>query len=292
MKEQIQSDMVCLPRIFVVGCPRSGTTLLQSLLAANSHITSFPETHFFEKLFSGWPLLAALGIASRTVWPHWKIVMEAIGHPELSEYLPPHAVFVRQYSNAFVRVLDKLTFEDHKSIWIEKTPGHLRYVSQIEELVENARFVHIVRAGVENIASLHQIAELYPGTWSKWYGTIDQCIERWVEDVRRSQNCSIMKNHYVVMYDQLVDFPSDLLTELCQFIGIPFEENMLTDYTQSASKLILKQEQWKSSVFDQIQKAKESKFNKVFDERERQYVLNRIPEDLLGFALPLQEQIK
>ena len=101
-----------------------------------------------------------------------------------------------------------------------------------------------------------------------------------------------MKNHHVVMYDQLVDFPRELLTELCRFIGIPFEENMLNDYSKTASKLILKQEQWKSSVFDQIQKAKESKFNKVFDERERQYVLNRIPEDLLGFALPLQEQIK
>ena len=34
-------------RIFIVGCPRSGTTLLQSLLAAHPQIHSFPETHFF-----------------------------------------------------------------------------------------------------------------------------------------------------------------------------------------------------------------------------------------------------
>jgi hypothetical protein len=33
-------------RLFLVGCPRSGTTLLQSLLAAHPQIASFPESHF------------------------------------------------------------------------------------------------------------------------------------------------------------------------------------------------------------------------------------------------------
>lgn len=33
--------------IFVVGVPRSGTTLLQSLLSAHSSTYSLPETHFF-----------------------------------------------------------------------------------------------------------------------------------------------------------------------------------------------------------------------------------------------------
>lgn len=32
-------------RVFIVGCPRSGTTLLQCLLAAHSQMISFPETH-------------------------------------------------------------------------------------------------------------------------------------------------------------------------------------------------------------------------------------------------------
>ena len=39
-------------RIFIVGVPRSGTTLLQSLLAAHSELTSFTESHFFSRYFS------------------------------------------------------------------------------------------------------------------------------------------------------------------------------------------------------------------------------------------------
>src|SRR5687768_3975926 len=38
-------------RIFVVGCPRSGTTLVQSLLAAHSKIVTFTESHLFDKGF-------------------------------------------------------------------------------------------------------------------------------------------------------------------------------------------------------------------------------------------------
>ena len=53
-------------RIFLVGCPRSGTTLLQSLLAAHPDITSFPESHFFRHLIDNrrW-LHRTFGIASK-----------------------------------------------------------------------------------------------------------------------------------------------------------------------------------------------------------------------------------
>src|SRR4051794_7029657 len=42
--------------IFVVGAPRSGTTLVQCILSANSQAYSLPETHFFSVV------LPALGV--------------------------------------------------------------------------------------------------------------------------------------------------------------------------------------------------------------------------------------
>ena len=43
-------------RVFVVGCPRSGTTLLQSILLTNPSIISFPESHFLSICFGGAPI--------------------------------------------------------------------------------------------------------------------------------------------------------------------------------------------------------------------------------------------
>ncbi len=39
--------------IFVVGYPRSGTTLLQALMATQGNLATFPETHFFSTVYAG-----------------------------------------------------------------------------------------------------------------------------------------------------------------------------------------------------------------------------------------------
>ncbi|MFT6629815.1 MAG: hypothetical protein ACJA1R_003098, partial [Flavobacteriales bacterium] len=44
--------MLTSPPIFVIGAPRSGTTLVQSLLAAHPQLTSVPETSFFSRFIS------------------------------------------------------------------------------------------------------------------------------------------------------------------------------------------------------------------------------------------------
>ena len=54
--------------VFVVGCPRSGTTLVQCILSASSSAFSLPETHFFS-----W-VLPTLGVQPKDV-PNWSSVL-------------------------------------------------------------------------------------------------------------------------------------------------------------------------------------------------------------------------
>ena len=224
-------------RIFLVGCPRSGTTLLQSLLAANSGLASFPETHFYERLPSGKPLLYKLGIAARRARPYWRTFLDQVGHPEMVAFLPWEAIFTSQYSRAFVSVLDTLSIDRGKDKWLEKTPGHLRRIDLIEEFVDRARFVHIIRNGADNIASLFEVGNKYPETWYPWYGTLDQCIQRWIVDIRISHKYLDKKEHRVVRYEELIANPRDVLLGLCDFLDLPFEEGMLSDYAEIADHL-------------------------------------------------------
>ena len=52
----MRTGQLILPQnpVFIVGNGRSGTTLLQSLLATQNGVYSFPETHFFSHVY---PLL-------------------------------------------------------------------------------------------------------------------------------------------------------------------------------------------------------------------------------------------
>ena len=275
-------------RVFIVGCPRSGTTLLQSLLAANSHIVSFPETHFYEKLFGG-RLRSTLGIPSRKVKSHWKNVLEEIGHTEMGSFLPKHPLFIRQYSSTFLRILDTLTRNQGKQVWLEKTPGHLHVIDEIERYVPHPQFIHILRNGEDNIASLFEAGKRYPKYWSHEFGTLDQCIQSWVIDIRLSLKYTQAENHRVINYECLVSHPKVVLEKLCTFIGVPFEAEMVSNYAKSADQLILEMEPWKTSVKDPIT-TKTRRFHEYLNKEQRQYTRSQIPEDLLDHFHPEQGQ--
>ena len=273
-------------RIFLVGCPRSGTTLLQCLLTANSQLASFPETHFYERIVSGKKLPKALGLARRRARHFWGLFVREINHPEMEALLPRHAIFLSQYSAAYVRILDGLSLEQGRSMWLEKTPGHLRRIPEIQRLVPNAKFVHILRNGEDAIASMFHVASKYGESWAPWYGTLDQCIDRWTRDIQISQKHAGQPGHVLIRYEELLADPEKVLNHLCQFIGIPFESSMLTEYARRADDLIYEGEAWKSSVREPIWREQPRRFREYLDEGQRQHVRARVPGHLVPYLTP------
>ncbi len=264
-------------RYFIVGCPRSGTTLLQSLLASHSVINSFPESHFFCNLFGDYePKRRMLGIASRRIYPRIREFLKESGQEEVGSYLPKKLVFVDQYTNFFVHLLDRLTLEKKKKIWIEKTPPHLHYIDYIERKVSNARFIHIVRNGTDVVTSIYDLRNRYPDIWYGQNNQISDCFERWIKDIKITLKHIDKTNHYCVRYESLIADTEAELKKLCQFMQISFESNMLTQYSKQAKKVSLSRETWKESVGEKIQSKQSQKFRKILSLEEQTYVISQL----------------
>ncbi|MGK7895452.1 MAG: sulfotransferase [Xenococcus sp. (in: cyanobacteria)] len=264
-------------RLFIVGCPRSGTTLLQSLLAAHPQIASFPESHFFESLAPINPLIRSLGMglaSGQRAKKRFKHFLSIIEREKMEEYLPSFPLFMSQYANAFVQVLDELTEEQGKSLWIEKTPGHLKQIELIEKLVKEAKFLHIVRNGADSVASLYQVYQKH----SQWGGArnIDECISRWTEDVEITRNYLPKENHTLVRYEELVANTQEAIADVCSFLNVPFEPVMLQEYGNAAQKVVRKDESWKASVGEPIKNVNGRKLYQLFDEKQREYILEEV----------------
>ncbi len=243
-------------RIFVVGVPRSGTTLVQSLLAAHSTTTSYTESHFFDRHFTHLPLLGGP-------------VLTRDPHPRLREFLaenheePPTAAAglaakalrvrpllplqTRAVARLLLRVLDELTLRRGRSRWIEKTPRHLRYLPFLERMSgpePRLAFVHVIREGLEVVASLHQASQ----SWERPYD-LAACVRRWNADVGFSLGRVGSPTDCFVFYEELTTRPEATLRRLLAGLGLDWEPEILEGYAATAGRLVTRQEEgWKADL--------------------------------------------
>ncbi|MGL5084038.1 MAG: sulfotransferase family protein [Microcoleaceae cyanobacterium] len=267
--------------IFLVGCSRSGTTLLQSLLAAHPEIASFPESQFFHHLLPSQyeRRRYTLGLVSGRLRPRLEIFFnDEMGRPELMNDLPQIG-FLGYYTRKFMGVLKRLAQEQGKSILLEKTPDHIYYIESIEKFVPNARFIHLIRNGADVIASLYEVTHKYPKPWGG-ARSIDVCIQDWLRAITASKKYLPGSNHIGVCYEQLVQEPELVLKKLCKFIGIEFSDQMLLNYRSEGEKLSL--DHTGRQVSRDLKSRNSQKFYEVFTPAEQAYVLEKISQVDLG----------
>ncbi|PSN18791.1 sulfotransferase [filamentous cyanobacterium CCP5] len=262
-------------RIFIVGCPRSGTTLLQSLVASHPQIQSFPESKFFNTLVTPGSRRSKLGLPTTVARKGLTQFLNDIGHPGTKEVITPRTIFLIQYVNAFVKVLDSITLEKGKICWLEKTPSHIQRINFIEKFVCDPKFIHIVRNGEDVVASLYEVCKKYPDVW-QGPRSIEQCLNRWINDVRIT-SCHLHKqNHLLVRYERLAENPVDETKRILTFIGLSTDGFDLQNYKSSARGFMREHEEWKLSVTEDIQLTKHKKFFKIFDESQRKLIAEKV----------------
>lgn len=272
-------------RIFIVGCPRSGTTLLQSILASHSQVKSFPESHVFffidANLRKPWDSLhKRFGILNPVAQKKVHQFLERIQKKELKRHLPKVPIFSRYYAKAFIEILDIITLEEKKAIWIEKTPQHLKCIQYIETVLPEAKFIHVIRNGSDVVASQYDASLKYPGDW-KSRNTVQKCINSWKTDFRISLQYKNRTNHRLIKYENLVNSPLEEVSKLCDFMEINFEEKMLSS-NRISSDFILNQEQWKAKSAQAIYNANGEKFYSLFNEQMREYILSKLAAEELN----------
>jgi len=259
-------------RIFVVGCPRSGTTLLQSLLSAHPRINSFPETHFFPKAYGNHPLKRIFTWPTLNVRGLLKQLVLDIGRPDLLP-LVNIRLWEPAFQKPFLRLLDKVTLDLDKDMWVEKTPRNLHYLDEIMQRIPKAKFIHIVRPGEDVVASLFEVTRSYP---QHWYGewSIDKCIKRWNHDILITKKWVGHDRHLIVSYENLIDNPHAAMRRVWGFLNIDSIRNFQKP-DASFKQIVRSEEKWKLKAAQPI-KRQEKKFDKLFSAEEKKYIIDRL----------------
>lgn len=263
-------------RLFLVGCSRSGTTLLQSLIAAHPNVVSFPESHFFVRLHSTRCWMNEIGLASRKAREVMEAYFQKIGAWKTYQaHSSPIMVRPQSLSKAFVNTFDDLARERGGGCWLEKTPRHVRYLPEIEDNVPNYHVIHLLRQGEATVASLYHAQNAYP---EKWGGaaTIEECCRRWKHDVTISLRYHGRTNHTVVTYDGLVTETEPTLQRVVEDVGLEYDSAMTEEYGAVSDEVIDSNEEWKEGVKRDIEHRQLKKFRKVFDPHQQERVSDQV----------------
>ncbi len=214
-----------LPKPFIVGVGRSGTTLLRLMLDAHPDITIPPETQFIRQLTSKCGLEEFFSVVtSEDTWCDFHI--DRIAFKNALTQLKSFSV------TEGLRLFYRFYADKHrKKIVGDKTPYYILNMTDIQFLLPEARFIHLIRDG-------RDVALSYRGLWFGPGDNIEAAAEFWSSRIQLArQQAPLLKHYLEVRFEQLILNPADVLMQICKFLEIPFSEKMLTYYMNADRRL-------------------------------------------------------
>jgi hypothetical protein len=226
------------PCVFVVGCPRSGTTLLQRMLDAHPLLAVANDTHFIvhavDAVAPAWrenPRLLSAEVERLVEWSRSYRRFRRLGLDAAAVDRAAHGA--HDFAAFVSRLYDELARAKGKPLAGDKTPGYVRHLPLLDALFPHARVVHLVRDGRD--VALSALAWATP---SKGPGRIPSWSEdpvavsalwwrRRVEAGRRDSGLLGPDRYLEVGYEELVASPGRILIGVARFLGLDFTEDMV-----------------------------------------------------------------
>jgi sulfotransferase family protein len=206
--------------VFVVGCPRSGTTYLYHvLLSAGNFAIYRAESQVFHLLE---PRFGDLSVAGnrRDLLAAWfksrlftatGLKPEPLGQRVLGEC---------RNGGDFLRiVMDEMAQQQGVKRWAECTPDHILYLPRIKRTIPDALVIHIIRDGRDVALSMEKQGwpKLLP--WDRMNRRMAGGVYwNWMVRVGQRDGAKLGADYIEVRYEDLVIKPREVLSRLSVFI--------------------------------------------------------------------------
>ena len=218
------------PYVFVVGCPRSGTTLLQRMLDAHPQLAVSNDPHFIP---------FAPGVAAGLDPPvtdeivEWLLGYRTFARLGLDERaVRDAAARAATFTELVALLYDAFGASRGKRLAGEKTPRYVRYLPLLHGLFPHARVVHLIRDGRDVALSTLEWArsDRGPGRFDLWTESpLATCALSWGWHITTGvrDGTALGPLYCEVRYEQLVADPADALLPVCEMLDLPFADEMI-----------------------------------------------------------------
>jgi len=186
--------------VFVVGCPRSGTTLVRQMLDHHPNLSCGPETLLLDTFAQlenrRWRQLRQFGV-DREQWRS-------------------------QIRDLFTWVHAQRADRYGKGRWVDKTPGYALILDFIDDLYPDCQVVHIMR-------DPHDVID----SWRRRLGPVAarQAVTKWPQHIRAARDFrdSHPSDRFTeIRYEDLVSEPRKVMESLLCWLHEPWDEDVIS----------------------------------------------------------------
>jgi protein-tyrosine sulfotransferase len=209
----------------ILGCPRSGTTLLRRLLGAHPNISAPGETYILTssaRFLASDPSIDGMQVG----------VVNGLGFLGVEE----EALLARLRAFA-VEFLEEHAAKSGKGRWLEKTAVDAFHVDAIERIFgDHANFICVTRHGLDVVCSMEEWCRksgAYPRELHVYIQQHSQPLiafaHAWVAAVNSILDFAERhpQNTMTLRYEDLVSAPEEMTNKILGFIGEPVVPDLL-----------------------------------------------------------------
>lgn len=215
---------LCPDPVFIVGSPRSGTTILAHALAQHSQFWTSDESQFLWDLFEGGRLNKNYQRQER--YDGSWLCKQGISRTEFLYYigLGLNTLFSSRSNNRR---------------WVDHTPGYSLMVDDLVELFPSALFLHIMRDGRKVVHSMiNYLNRRFPDKTREaiqksplppWATDFRQACKTWSVYVRKLLDFGkkYPQRYLLIRNEDLVTKPEVIWDEVFRFLHVSFEDSVI-----------------------------------------------------------------
>jgi tetratricopeptide (TPR) repeat protein len=192
--------------VFIVGMPRSGTTLVERILSSHSRLVSIGEFTEFPRLY---------GIKLRD-----QVAQDTSRSPAQASLDIDFAALGRAYCRAARELAGETT------AFVDKLPYNFMYCGYILAALPNARLIHLTRHPLDTCYAIYKT--LFFGAYSFSYD-LDELASYYISYRRQMAHWHAVAPGRIldVSYETLVRDPETQIRRLIDWCGLPWEDSVL-----------------------------------------------------------------
>lgn len=231
-----------MEKVFILGNPRSGTSLFRLMLNQHSEIVAPPECGYLQwwyPKYKDWTekdnFSVRLDLFLNDLFVSKKIETWELDRQKLKDFI----IQKNPENYGALGACVYLAYDSqHENIRViaDKNNYYINHILQLKNIWSDAKFIHLVRDGRDVACSYIDVDRLKTDSpyKPKLPINIEQIAYEWKKNNRTIAQLNIdnPENYLLIKYEDIIIQTKNTLTEVCKYLNLNFEFSMLDYYNQ------------------------------------------------------------